>query len=282
MIIATGVNEKFADALAGSYLANIKGAPILLYTASGLSEQNVAFIEENLSADGTVYILGGTGAVPAEVEETLSAYTVKRLSGKTRYETNLAILKEAGVSDADEILVATGTNFADSLSASAVGLPLVLVDGKGTALNAAQIEFLESVAGKKVTILGGTGAVSAEMEAAIEEVMGVDAERISGKSRHNTSVMIAQKYFDAPEKALLTYAWNFPDGLAGGPLAYALGAPLLLTSAGSEDITNEYIEEAEIEAGYILGGDAAVSDETAKQVFALADNAVITKAYYTE
>ena len=31
VIIATGMNEKFADALAGSYLANVKGAPILPY-----------------------------------------------------------------------------------------------------------------------------------------------------------------------------------------------------------------------------------------------------------
>ena len=282
VILAIGDNGKFADALAGSYLANVKGAPILLYTGSGLSELNVQFIDENLKSDGTVYILGGTGAIPAEVEETLSAYKIKRLSGKGRYETNLEILKEAGVSGADEILVATGTNFADSLSASAVGLPLMLVNGKGTELSEVQVEFLKTVAGKKITIIGGTGAVSEEMEAAIEAVTGVTAERISGKTRHNTSVKIAEKYFEAPEFALLTYALNFPDGLAGGPLAYALGAPLLLTSAGSEAITNEYIEATEIEAGYILGGSAAVSDETAKAVFDLAEAAVINKAYYTE
>ena len=284
VIIATGINEKFADALAGSYLANVKGAPILLYTGSGLSQLNVDFIEENLKSGGTVYILGGTGAIPATVEDALpdNAYTVKRLYGKTRYETNLAILKEAGVSGADEILVATGTNFADSLSASAVGLPLLLVNGKGTSLTDAQIEFLKSVPGKKITILGGTGAVSEEMEAAIESVTGVEAQRISGKSRQNTSVKIAEKYFGTPEKALLTYAWNFPDGLAGGPLAYALGAPLLLTSAGSEDVANEYIAAKNIENGYVLGGDAAVSDETAQKVFGLSADTVISKAYYTQ
>ena len=282
VIIATGVNEKFADALAGSYLANVKGAPILLYTNSGLSQLNVEFIRQNLRSDGTVYILGGTGAIPAAVEETLSAYSVKRLSGKTRYETNLAILKEAGADSAQEILVATGTNFADSLSASAVGLPLMLVNGKGDGLNAIQIEFLKSVAGKKVTIIGGTGAVSEEVEAAIEAVVGVEAERISGKLRHNTSVLIAQKYFPDADSALLTYAQNFPDGLAGGPLAYAKGAPLLLTQAGKESIANEYIAAEGIESGYVLGGDSAVSDATAQKAFGLNTNIVITKAYYTE
>ena len=283
VIIATGVNEKFADALAGSYLANRKKAPILLYTNSGLSQLNVTFIQENLKSGGTVYILGGDSAVPTTVEETLSAYNVVRLSGKTRYETNLEILKEAGISG-NEILVATGNNFADSLSASAVGLPLLLVNGKNTSLNAAQTEFLKSVAGKKITIMGGDSAVSEEMKAAIEAVTGVTAERISGKTRHNTSVLIAQKYFTNADAALITYSQNFPDGLAGGPLAYALGAPLLLTNAGQEAIANEYIAAESIESGYVLGGDSAVSDETARKVFGLPADAVINKAweeYYT-
>ena len=282
VIIATGVNEKFADALAGSYLANVKGAPILLYTGSSLSQLNVDFIHDNLKAGGTVYILGGTGAVPESVEETLSGYNVKRLSGKNRYETNLAILNEADTSDAKEILIATGTNFADSLSASAVGLPLLLVDGNGTGLNATQINFLKTVSGKKITVIGGTGAVNEDVMEAIEAAAGVRVERISGKTRYNTSVMIAEKYFDAPEYALLTYAWNFPDGLAGGPLANAVGAPLLLTDAGQEAVANEYITEEHIEKGFVLGGTGVVSDATTQKAFGLSAGAVIEKTYYTE
>ena len=78
------------------------------------------------------------------------------------------------------------------------------------------------------------------------------------------------------------YTQNFPDGLAGGPLAYALGAPLLLTNAGQEAIAHEYIAAESIENGYVLGGDSAVSDETARKVFGLANGTVISKAYYTE
>ena len=282
VIIATGVNEKFADALSGSYLANMKKAPILLYTGSSLSQQNVKVIQERMKSNGTVYILGGTGAIPESVEETLAGYNVKRLSGKSRYETNLAILKEAGVSGAKEILIATGTNFADSLSASAVGLPLMLVNGKGTGLNAAQIEFLRSVSGKKITIIGGDGAVSEEMKAAIEAATGSAAARISGKTRYNTSVLIAQKYFPNADAALITYAKNFPDGLAGGPLAYAMKSPLLLTSAGQESVANEYIKAEGIDIGCVLGGDSAVSDATARKVFGLPANAEIERVYYTQ
>ena len=90
-------------------------------------------------------------------------------------------------------------------------------------------------------------------------------------------MLIAQKYFNNPDYALITYSKNFPDGLAGGPLAYALGAPLLLTTTGSESIANEYITAEGIESGYVLGGTAAVSDETARKVFGLAEDAVIEK-----
>ena len=273
---------KFADALSGSYLASTKNAPILLYTKGDLSEANLAFIAENLSEDGTIYLLGGNVSIPAEVEAALveAGYNTKRLGGDDRYHTNLLILDEAGVEDAEEVLIAGGQAFADSLSASATGLPIMLVKGSKTTLTEAQIEFLKSVESKKITILGGNTAVSAELEAAIEEVVGKDVERVFGETREETSVMIAKKYFPEAEMALITYSKMYPDGLAGGVLANVLGAPLLLTNSGKEDIANAYIEKTGIEAGCVLGGSAVITDETAKAVFGLPENAVIENAYF--
>ena len=273
IIIAAGGTgsdkTKFADALSGSYLASVKGAPILLYTKGALADANLEFIQKNLSANGTIYLLGGEAAVPAEVETALSGYAVKRLKGNDRYETNRVILNEVGLDDADEILIATGTNFADCLSASATGLPIMLVKGTNTELNAQQIEFLNGLKGKKFTILGGEAAVSAELEAAIEELIGADVERIKGEKREETSTLIAKKYFATADYALIAYSKNYPDGLAGGVLANALGAPLLLSNTGNEKYASAYVEEIGIEGGYILGGTAAVTDETAKIIFDL-------------
>ena len=56
---------------------------------------------------------------------------------------------------------------------------------------------------------------------------------------------------------------------------------LLLTNSGKEAVANEYIEEIGIEAGYVLGGSAVMTDETAKAVFGLPENAVVNTAYYT-
>ena len=270
---------KFADALSGSYLASAKKAPILLYTKGELSSKNIAFIEENLSDNGTIYLLGGNVSIPAEVEDSLNAsgYTTKRLGGADRYQTNLIILDEAGISSADEILVAGGQAFADSLSASATGLPIMLVNGTKTSLTNAQIEFLQSLNGKKVTILGGAAAVSADLEAAIEAAIGGEADRIYGDTREHTSAKIAKRYFSDAEFALIAYSKMYPDGLAGGVLANALHAPLLLTKAGSESIANDYIAETGIEAGYVLGGTAVMTDDTARAVFGLDEDAVISQ-----
>ena len=60
IIVAYG--DDYADALAGSYLAKAKKAPILL--VNNAAEGYVkSYIDNNLNAGGTVYILGGEGVV---------------------------------------------------------------------------------------------------------------------------------------------------------------------------------------------------------------------------
>ncbi len=264
IIIASGTN--FADALAGSYLAAVKSAPILLYT-SGSVTQNVEYVMDNLSSAGVVYILGGTGAVPWDIEKALlyGNVQVKRLSGKDRFATNIAILQEAGVQPGQEILVCTGYNFADSLSASATGLPILLVNSKKDKLTDAQMEYLTELGVDEMTIIGGEGAVSELLKGKLEDYGTVD--RLKGKDRYATSVAIAEAYFDEPDTVYIAYGKNFPDGLCGGPLAYACGAPLLLVQSGKEAAAADFVDANRIERGYVLGGTGAVSDESVTKIF---------------
>ena len=91
--------------------------------------------------------------------------------------------------------------------------------------------------------------------------------RLKGTDRYATSVAIADGYFHNPDAVLVAYGRNFPDGLSGGPLAYAMGAPLLLTQAGKEDVAAAYVEAQSLSKAYVLGGTAAVSDETVDKIF---------------
>lgn len=273
IIVACGDN--FADALSGSYLAAAKNAPILLTNGKNIDEI-LEYAENNLGTGGTVYLLGGTTAVSADVEKSLTdaKINVTRLSGKTRFDTNVAILNAAGIAANQEILICTGWDFADCLSASATGMPILLVNNTTGELTEAQIEFLNSVKGSKLTIIGGTGAVSEKLEKLLGEYGTVS--RLYGANRYVTSVEVAKHYFKEPTSVVLTYAYNFPDGLCGGPLAYVTGAPLILTSTEHSEEAVEYATSLKITQGYVLGGISLISDETVRTVFDMAEDQYIT------
>ena len=271
IIIASG--SGFADALAGSYLATVKNAPILLSYGGDnekyayLDNDNINYVKANLAEDGVVYILGGEKAVPTLYEDGLEGYDVVRLGGANRFETNILILEEAGIESGSEVLVCTSANFADSLSASATGKPILLVWNDSGALYGSQPEFLEELKEKNCsfTILGGENAVSAKLADEVAKYGEVD--RLAGNTRMETSVLVAEKYFDAPETAVLAYAWNYPDGLCGGSLAYALHAPLILTMPKYEAAAADYTEAEDITSGYVLGGDGLITDESVCIIF---------------
>ena len=279
IIVASGMN--FADALSGSYLATVKHAPILLSWGGGgsyayLDTDNIHYIKANLAPGGTVYILGGEKAVPASYETALAGYQVKRLGGSDRFETNLLILKEAGVAQGDEILVCTSTNFADSLSASATGKPILLVWSESGKLRDAQAAYLKTLKSNSFCIIGGESAVGKALETAISAYGATD--RLAGANRFETSVMIAKTYFQKPETVVLAYAWNYPDGLCGGALAYSMNAPLILTMTKYEAQAAAYTASKNITAGTVLGGSTLISDEAVRTIFAMdASGAIAVK-----
>ena len=268
VVVAYGLN--FPDALTGSYLASVKNAPILL-TDPSVDNQVLDYLQDNLVPGGKIYILGGTSAVSQTFETAAiySGYNVQRLKGAGRYETNLAILEEAGVNTTDEVLIATGKNYADSLSASATGLPMLLVD---KSLTPSQKAFLQNTS-KRFVILGGNSAVSAEIEAELDRIGEVT--RVKGSNRYLTSVLIANKYFASSTSAVLAYAQGFPDGLCGGPLALSMGAPLILTSNESYEAADGFIRN--ISTGAVTGGTSRISDETVREIFDLSYDTPITR-----
>ena len=271
VVVASGTT--FADALAGSYLASEKDAPILLVNIYNVV--NVKnYIRENVAKGGTVYLLGGESAISTSMDTGMTGYTVKRLQGANRYETNLAILDAAGLKETaawaaedggTEILVCTGKKFADSLSASALGKPILLVREK---LFDSQKAYLESLGSNiRFVVIGGESAVSLALEKELTAYGPV--ERIGGANRYETSTLLAKRFFqeEQPKSAVLAYAKKFPDGLCGGPLAKSLGAPLILTVTGMESEAADYTTEREITGGYVLGGTGLISDDSAKLIF---------------
>ena len=264
IIVADGNN--YPDALAGSYLAKVKKAPLVLVDRSVASEKMIGeYIEKNLSDKGTVYLLGGSDVMTERFEKSLKDVDVKRLAGDTRYETNLEILNEAKASKED-LLACTGEGFADSLSASAVGKPILLVDNRG--LTKAQKTYMDKANVQDIYLIGGADVVSDKVG---KELKSYDkdskTERIAGDNRYKTSVAVAKAFFpDKCDTAVLAYGMKFPDGLAGGPLAISMGSPLLLVEDTAYADAKAYGSSVGISRLAVLGGTDVISDATAKRI----------------
>ena len=265
IIVASGMD--FADALSATYLSSVKGAPILLNINNAKRMDTlVAYIKANAAPNATVYIVGGTGAVDSALETKLSGFKVKRLAGKNRYLTNIEVLKETGVS-ADELLVASGISFADALSASAVGKPIFLVAGSANSLTADQQKYLSQTSFSTATIIGGKGAVSEGIASAIKTGYKFKSvTRLGGSSRYETSVLVAQKYFDNPPTICLAYGNNYPDGLCGGALAYKYHSPLILTVNMRTANAQAYAKQIGATNSVSFGGEALISEDMIKQI----------------
>ncbi|HUH06319.1 MAG TPA: cell wall-binding repeat-containing protein [Egibacteraceae bacterium] len=89
------------------------------------------------------------------------------------------------------------------------------------------------------------------------------ASRLSGASRFGTAAEIAvSAYPGGASRVVLAAGGDFPDALAGGPLAARLGAPLLLS--GGDFIPAETaaaLKQLGAQSITVLGGSAAIDDK---------------------
>ena len=260
IIVAYGDNH--ADALAGSYLAKVKNAPILVVN-SRMESYVKDYIDANASKDGTIYLLGGEGVVSRNFANSLtsSGYNVKRLGGANRYETNMSILKESGVTNED-ILVCSASSFADSLSASAVGKPILLVN---TSLYDEQKYLLSTFDTDRFYLIGGTGAVTTTVGTELRQYGAV--ERVAGSNRYTTSKAIADKFFaGGSDTIVIASGDDFPDGLTGGPLAMSMSSPLFLVNDRNTSSAAEYVADHGLDVITVIGGTGAVSGDAANAI----------------
>lgn len=179
VIVATGGN--YADALSVSPYAFASGSPVVLCDkSSGLTAGAMDTIRSK--AYSKAVVVGGTAAVPASVERQLRSAGVKnitRLSGATRYETSTKIadfeLKSGLGFTMDGVLLATGKNFPDALSAGPLAgrshSPLLLVDPGASYVSSYLSRYKGTV--RSATVVGGAAAVPERDRLAIAQVLGI-------------------------------------------------------------------------------------------------------------
>jgi len=255
VVLARG--DDYPDALVGAPLAAAKNAPLLLTTGATLPAATLAEIQRVLPSGGAVYVLGGPTAVPVSVQSQLTGlgYVVTRYSGATRFDTAVQVAGALG--NPGTVLLATGTNFPDALSAgvAAVKAGGVVLLTNGPTLPSATSAYLQAHPGT-VYAVGGP-ASSADPS----------ASPIVGADRFQTAVDVATKFFGAPASVGFATGRSFPDALSGGALLGHLGVPLLLVDTSSVPtsvITYVTGAQATLATGTLFGGtktiDSSVED----------------------
>lgn len=232
---------------------------------------------------GVVVAAVGLGMPPASSAATaaaalpqVAAPTVVRYSGADRFATAVAVSKAAfpdGTSP-DTVYVATGTGYADALSASAAaastnGAVLLTLPDQLPGVVATEIRRL---APASIVVLGGTGAVSSAVMATLAE-LAPSVSRVAGSSRYETSRELVRQVFAGRDVGTVWIATgrSYPDALAAGAAAGSGGDPLLVVDGSAAILptaTVSLLEELAPEAVRIAGGSSVVGASLAA---ALAD-----------
>lgn len=194
LTIASG--KSFADSLSAyNIVKTYKTKLILVDSNTDIS----VFLQQNKPSK--IFLIGGEVALNGNAInqansyiKTNSGFSIERISGKDRYETNLKTLKRANFA---RVGVADGRNFPDAISASGLlsykNLGLRLVDGS---------KPYSSNGMTNVYTFGGKNAVLQE-----------GGKRLAGKNRYETSRLINNE-LGTPVKLAVTIGNDFPDALS--------------------------------------------------------------------
>ncbi|MCL2503639.1 MAG: cell wall-binding repeat-containing protein [Coriobacteriia bacterium] len=205
------------------------------------------------------------GKNPSPDDGFFGGETIERISGADRYLTAIEASRK-NFDSADAVVLATGANYADALSASALAGALnapLLLTSPG-ALSDGILPEVDRLGAAEVWIIGSDKAISTAVETSLKSV-GLEVERIAGADRYATSAGIASKVAELEgaaftKKAFLARGDNFADGLAVSPLAYSNKIPVLLTRPNVlPDDTANAITALGIKDVTILGSSSAVT-----------------------
>lgn len=284
VVIAT--QNDYYDALTASALAGQYGAPVLITDPENLSAQTAGVIER-LGAKHA-FIVGGAAAVSEDVESQVEAMglDVERLWGDDARGTARAIAAAADAPDGSKgsrVIIATINGFYDSLSAAPAAYaqtdPILLCEPDGT-LSDETLAAIEGAGYADAVILGGTSAVSGDVEGQLASAGVSSTARLGGDNAWGTSAKVAD--WEVSSLGMLADGMavadgnNFLDALTGAALCGKSNSVLVLVPHDGLAVgypeglsydpycIDNFVKPhaAQIAHGYVLGGPSAVPEST--------------------
>lgn len=181
---------------------------------------NTKLLKKVLASTLALSMVLPIGVVNADKQKTQQqekSQQVTRISGKDRIQTSVEISK-SGYTTSENVVLASGFNFADALSAgqlaSALNAPLLL--SSQNKLDSQTKNEIERLKAKKVYVVGGDNAISKTGVDTTLKSENINVTRLEGQDRYSTSQKVMEKTKEIinPEYLLIASGKNFPDALA--------------------------------------------------------------------
>jgi len=179
-------------------------------------------------------------------------------------------LSQKGWSQSDEVVLASGWNFPDALAGSAFSMvkdiPLLFTSDVETLDSVSDNSTWDEIVrlkAKKVYILGGTGAVSKNIENNLKS-KGLEVVRINGSDRFGTAKKIGDEIINIKNTntAFLANAYDYVDACTISTFAGQIGGPIILSDKDTLNATTQNaIKEWNVKTIYIAGGTGAISQK---------------------
>jgi putative cell wall-binding protein len=159
---------------------------------------------------------------------------IERYAGPTRYDTAAAVARLLHPDGAETAVVATGTGYADALTAgvaaAALDAPLLLASADHVPTPA-----LHELGVSDVLLIGGTAALPTSVRGEIEHA-GFHVERISGTNRFETAAAVAEATRPDAEHVFRVDGESFERALVAAVHAARTDAQLLLVDDLDADV----------------------------------------------
>ncbi len=205
--------------------------------------------------------IGNVTTLRVKVTRGESGDKVIRIFGSNRYLTAIEVSREA-FETADTVLIVDGQTGVDSLLAGPLAVQInapILMVGKTGLTNELTAE-LRRLGATNAIIIGGELVVPESTKADLE-ALGMDVERIGGRNRYQTSVMVDSRIRDYSgniEDAVIANGYTMFDALAIGAPAGKMGVGVLFNDG--KTITPIESALADVTNVYLLGGALSESE----------------------
>lgn len=263
VILVNGTEKHMIDGLSSTPLSNLKNAPVLLSNGKNIDNNTLEEIKRLKATN--VIVIGGETSISKSVINQLNKFnksiSVKRVGGKTRYETSLNVAKEmSGNKNIEKIYVSAGDGEADALSISPVAgrerSPIILTQKDG--LNKETYNYLKSKNVQDTYFIGGEAKISQQATSQISKIVknNVSNNRISGKDRQETNAKVIENFYKDSELKAVTLSKDndLIDALSVGPFAAKENIPVVIATNNLKKSQENVLSKKKSPTIYQAGG----------------------------